>query len=106
MKLGNQIAIGCMLTALCSAAYAGEHADTRTYANTLTRIPDPKPLLADHPEFFAPIKELVHYEAPVLVDDPDADLDVRAWRFNYNARGIIELPNHLRCDRTALIVVW
>ena len=30
---------------------------------------------------------------------------VRAWRFSYNARGIIEVPNRLRADRTAVIVV-
>ena len=40
-----------------------------------------------------------------MVDDPGADLDVRAWRFSYNARGIIEVPNRLRADRTAVIVV-
>ena len=27
------------------------------------------------------------------------------WRFSYNARGIIEMPNRLRADRTAVIVV-
>jgi nicotinamidase-related amidase len=32
-------------------------------------------------------------------------LDVRAWRFSYNARGIIEMPNRLRADRTAVIMV-
>ena len=41
----------------------------------------------------------------LLVDDPGADLEVRAWRFCYNARGIIEMPNRLRADQTALIVV-
>ena len=40
-----------------------------------------------------------------MIDDPGADLDVRAWRFSYNARGIIEVPNRLRADRTAVIVV-
>jgi hypothetical protein len=30
---------------------------------------------------------------------------VRAWRFSYNARGIVEVPNRLRSDRTAVIVV-
>ncbi len=41
----------------------------------------------------------------MLIDEPGADLDVRAWRFSYNARGIIELPNHIRSDRTAAIMV-
>ncbi len=30
---------------------------------------------------------------------------VRAWRFSYNARGIIEVPNRLRAEHTAVIVV-
>src|SRR5215213_2523180 len=78
---------------------------TRTYDNKLTRLADPKPLLADHPDFVAPVKELTRYEAPALVDDPGADLDVRAWRFSYNARGIVEMPNRLRAAETAVIMV-
>jgi hypothetical protein len=39
------------------------------------------------------------------VDDPGADLHVRAWRFSYNARGIIEMPNHLKASETAVIMV-
>jgi hypothetical protein len=30
---------------------------------------------------------------------------VRAWRFSYNARGIIEMPNRLRAAHTAIIMV-
>ena len=45
------------------------------------------------------------FEAPILVDDEDADLEVRAWRFSYNARGIIEMPNRLRAANTAVIFV-
>jgi nicotinamidase-related amidase len=80
-------------------------ADTRTYDNRLTPIKDPKPLLADHPDFVEPIKELARFEAPLLVDDAGADLHVRAWRFSYNARGIIEMPNRLKASDTAVIVV-
>lgn len=78
---------------------------TRVYRNELTPIPHPQPLLADHPEFCEPIVESQHFEAPPLVVDPDADLHVRAWRFSYNARGIIEIPNRLRADQTAVIMV-
>jgi hypothetical protein len=78
---------------------------TRVYENTLTRLKDPKPLLADYPDFVAPVTELTRYEAPALVDDAGADLDVRAWRFSYNARGIIEMPNRLRAAETAVIMV-
>jgi len=82
---------------------AGEGA--RTYQNQLTRIRQPKPLLADYPEWVEPIRETNRWEAPAIVDDPGADLHVRAWRWSYNARGIIEMPNHLRASETALIMV-
>ncbi len=78
---------------------------TRPYANRLTPLRDAPPLLADYPEFVAPVRELTRYEAPALVEDEGADLNVRAWRFSYNARGIIELPNRLRAAATAVIVV-
>ena len=78
---------------------------TRRYANKLTRIADPQPILADHPEFVQPVVETVRYLAACLVDDEGADLHVRAWRFSYNARGIVEMPNRLRADRTAVIMV-
>jgi nicotinamidase-related amidase len=77
----------------------------RVYENRLSPIADPKPLLGDYPEFIEPIREAVRFEAPILVADEGADLDVRAWRFSYNARGIIEIPNRLRAAETALIVV-
>jgi hypothetical protein len=63
------------------------------------------PILADFPEFIEPIRETARFEAPPLVVDRGADLAVRAWRFSYNARGIVEGPNMLRADRTAVIVV-
>ncbi len=79
--------------------------ETRTYTNRLQRIENPQPLLADHPKFFEPILEQAHFEAPAIVDEPQADLHVRAWRFSYNARGIIEMPNHLQAKHTAVIMV-
>src|SRR3954453_8103763 len=77
----------CALLALAVSAAA--QPAPREYENKLTRIADPKPLLADHPDFVAPVKEQARYEAPVLAEDDGADLDVRAWRFSYNVRGII-----------------
>lgn len=92
-----------VLMMLCvSAANAQE---IRTYANKLRRIENPQPLLADHPKFFEPIVEQAHFEAPAIVDEPEADLHVRTWRFSYNARGIIEMPNHLQARHTAVIMV-
>lgn len=93
------------LAMLATAEARGEDAAERTYENRLTRLVNPPPLLADHPEFVEPVQELTRYEAPLLVDDPKADLQVRAWRFSYNARGIIEMPNRLEAARTALIMV-
>lgn len=87
---------------LVSVAFGAE---PRSYDNRLTRLVDPKPLLADHPEFVEPVRELTRYEAPILVDDDHGDLHVRAWRFSYNARGIIEMPNRLRAAETAIIMV-
>lgn len=78
---------------------------TRVYQNQLERIENPQPLVADYPEFFEPILEEAHFAAPALVEDAQADLHVRAWRFSYNARGIIEMPNHLRAKDTAVIMV-
>ncbi len=92
------------LAAIASVARA-EEAAGRTYENRLTRLGDPAPLLADHPEFVEPVHETVRYEAPLLVDDPKADLSVRAWRFSYNARGIIEMPSRLEAAKTAIIMV-
>jgi Isochorismatase family len=78
---------------------------SRVYHNKLTLIPNPRPILADYPEFIEPILEERHFEAPPLIDDPEGDIQVRAWRFSYNARGIIEIPNRIRGDQTAVIVV-
>jgi hypothetical protein len=94
--------------ALAAAAALGGTASaqqTRAYVNRLAPLKAPRPLLADHPDFLAPIEEAARFEAPLLVDDKDADLHVRAWRFSYNARGIIEMPNRLRAAETAVIVV-
>ncbi len=66
-------------------------AASRTYENRLTPIATPAPILADHPDYVEPIRETARFEAPTLIDDPGADLSVRAWRFSYNARGIIEM---------------
>lgn len=80
-------------------------AKERVYQNALLRIEKPQPLLADYPEFVQPVEEEARFEAPRLVDDPGGNLDVRAWRFSYNARGIIEMPNRLAAKHTAVIMV-
>lgn len=76
-----------------------------TYHNTLTKLESPAPILGDFPQYVQPVIEETRYQAPILVNDADGDLDVRAWRFSYNARGIIEMPNRLKASETAIIVV-
>lgn len=88
-----------------AAASGPVAAPQRVYENRLTPIPNPAPILADHPDYVEPIRETARFEAPPLVQDDGADLSVRAWRFSYNARGIIEIPNRLRAERTAVVVV-
>src|ERR1044072_7702763 len=92
-----------LLFAACGMAAAA--GPPRTYDNRLTLLKDPPPPLAHYPDFVAPVREVTRYEAPAIVDDAGGDLEVRAWRFSYNARGIIEMPNRLRADRTAAIMV-
>ncbi|MEO1998535.1 MAG: isochorismatase family protein [Planctomycetaceae bacterium] len=94
-----------LLVVASCAADEPRQRTVRPYRNQLLRVTSPRPILADHPEFVAPVREAVRYEAPPLILDKDADLDVRAWRFSYNARGIIEVPNRLRAQNTAVIVV-
>ena len=84
---------------------SGQTATARVYQNELKLLADPPPLLGDYPEFVEPVRELRRYEAPLLVNDEGADLSVRAWRFSYNARGIIEMPNRLKASATAVIMV-
>jgi nicotinamidase-related amidase len=98
-------ALACLGWVALFGPARAEDRPQRVYENRLTRIENPRPLLADHPEFVEPVRERVRYEAPVLVEDEGADLEVRAWRFSYNARGIVEMPNRLRAAHTALIMV-
>jgi hypothetical protein len=93
------------LLLLIAAVHSNAEEGERTYDNRLVRMADPQPLLADYPEFVEPVRETVRHEAPLLVNDERADLEVRAWRFSYNARGIIEMPNRLRSSQTAVIMV-
>jgi len=97
------IPVGCMM---CVASLpAAEPATKRVYQNRLTPISASEPILGDHPEFVGPIEEVARFQAPPLIEDEKANLSVRAWRYSYHARGIIEIPNRLRGDQTALIVV-
>lgn len=83
-----------------------QHVESRRiYDNRLRKISNPRPILADYPNYVAPITATSRLEAPRLVDDERADLHVRAWRYSYNARAIIEMDNRLLASSTAVIVV-
>lgn len=106
MRRYLSVVLGAITLLVCAPASSDETStSTRVYHNQRVRIENPQPLLADHPEFFEPIIEQTHFEAPPLVVDEGADLHVRAWRFSYNARGIIEMPNDLNASQTAVIMV-
>ena len=92
----SSICLVAVASAASSDRGAGDEPATRIYENRLKPIANPRPILGDYPNFVEPVRELARFEAPILIDDPDADLEVRAWRFSYNARGIIEVPNRLR----------
>lgn len=79
--------------------------DLCSYSNSLVPVSIPQPILGQFPQFSAPITADCRYESPPLVDDERRTLCVRAWRYSYNARGIIEIPNYLDGRRTAVIVV-
>ncbi len=110
MLIFTRCQFSLLIFSLCTLVLRAEPADgqdghPRAYQNILTLLENPEPLLNDYPEFVQPIVELRRFEAPILVDDEGGNLDVRAWRFSYNARGIIEVPNRLRADQTAVIMV-
>jgi hypothetical protein len=93
------------LASVLPEVLAAEPDAAATYENRLTPIDNPSPLLADYPEFVEPVVEQRRFEAPILVNDKGADLEVRGWRFSYNARGIVEMPNRLQAHQTALVMV-
>lgn len=79
--------------------------ETALYRNELKPVRVAQPILGDFPHYVEPIQCETRFEAPPLINEKGADLALRAWRWSYNARGIIEIPNQLRSDRTAVIVV-
>ena len=106
--IGPKASRGLVATFVALALPVGlgaQEAAPRIYENALRPLLDAPPLLGDHPEFVEPVREVARFEAPLLVADQGADLHVRAWRYSYNARGIIEMPNQLRAAETALITV-
>jgi hypothetical protein len=75
------------------------------YRYTLTRIDNPRSILADYPRYVEPLRCEVRYLAPPVVNDPGGNLQVRSWRYSYAARGIIEMVNLLDGKATAVVNV-
>jgi len=75
------------------------------YENKLRKIVDGPPILADYPRYVEPLQAEQRFLAPPLIDDPGGRLRVRAWRYWYNARGIVETENRLDAQATAVLVV-
>ncbi len=75
------------------------------YRNRLEKLSNPPPLLADYPEFVEPLRCDDRYLAPPVIDEANADLTVRAWRYWYNARGIVEMENRIEAKATAIVMV-
>ena len=93
------------ISAICSHVNSSQAAEKSTYSNNLKPMRVARPILNDFPHYVEPIRCETRFESPALIQDPDGDLHVRAWRWSYNARGIIEIPNQLLANRTAVIVV-
>lgn len=74
----RQLAIGVAGFVVAAAALAPAGEPTWVYQNKLVPMERPQTILADHPQWVEPIREVVHYEAPALVSDEGADLAVRA----------------------------
>jgi nicotinamidase-related amidase len=83
----------------------GHHLSVRSYVSTLVPVTAGLPILADFPEFVEPIGQAPRFEARSVVAETSGDLEVRAWRYSYNARGIVETVNRLEAAATAILVV-
>jgi hypothetical protein len=80
--------------------------ETIKYDNELQVVNNPSPIMGNFPQYVLAIGEGVkRYRSAPLVVDSDPDMSVRAWRYSYNARGIIEVENYLSSKKTAVIVV-
>lgn len=75
------------------------------YLIALRPVDTPLPILSDSPEFVEPLHADQRLQAAPLVEDSDGGLTVRAWRWWYNARAIVEMENRLDAGATAVVVV-
>lgn len=102
----SEAPVAACLTAATLALFGmGSAHAQRTYKHTLTLISHPDPILADYPKYVEPVEEERRFRIPPLIEDDAADLEIRCWRFSYNARAIIETTNRLDASQTGVIVV-
>jgi len=94
---------GLLLT--CLVLTTAQEGTAMSYDNTLERIENPPPLLADHPEFVEPLVCDTRFLARPVVSDAGGKLLGRSWRYWYNARGIVEMENRLDGAATAIVNV-
>ena len=102
MRFHNIIAT--LPAALLAGCLEGEAVMTN-YHNQLTPITTPVRILGDFPEYVEPLAADTCFQAPPLVNETDGALQVRAWRYWYNARGIILTDNRLDARATAVVMV-
>lgn len=79
--------------------------ETFIYNNSLTPVKNPASIFSNSPDFLAPLVPEQRMESAPLIRDDNATLQVRAWRYSYNTRCIVEMNNFLDGRKTALIVV-
>lgn len=75
------------------------------YLNKLEAIKKPVRILADYPDYVEPLQAEQCFRVPPLVVEQGGSLRVRAWRYWYNARGIIVTENSLAAQATAIVMV-
>ncbi|MEZ6051459.1 MAG: hypothetical protein R3C02_08750, partial [Planctomycetaceae bacterium] len=61
MRGQTRLSLLLLMSCLAPSTFAEDTSsasEPRTYRNTLTRLENPAPLLADHPKFVQPVKEV------------------------------------------------
>ena len=105
MTARNWTLLGWAMTLLCSVALAEDQAGLASLRESSDAHCQSQTAAGGSPGVLRAGERSGSLRGPHPGGRSRADLEVRAWRFSYNARGIIEMPNRLRGDKTALIVV-
>ena len=86
-------------------ATPAQEAKPRVYKNRLTPIRDPKPLLADHPEFIEPVREVARFNgyAVAVHGSLKRDIDLIAVAWTDQAIPADDLARAVRCAIAAIL---